>query len=233
MLRNLGIMKKTVIFAVMLNVFVISSCNYGKHNQEQLHLDSLRQDSIKKASAITDSLSLIAWGDAKFGMSEEEVSATKAFKGGYFGYVSRDEVWSLKRVYGLEVLEEIHAEFQEDELYKVFLKSSRVSIRDFKYLENDCAVLTNVFTEKYGKPTFKKDVVSPGELFNDSKEIAVFNIGSKKITIWMSEYEYKYGYRVLIYNSSFPRKKHEPTEEEIMEQKERESKNKETLENSF
>ena len=227
-------MKKLLLLAVLINVFIVSSCNHHKQEQEQARLDSLRKDSILKAMVITDSLSLIAWGDAKFGMSEEEVAATKAFKGALLGtYVSQDEIWSIRRVYGLDCLVEIHAEFEENELCRIFIESDRMSIRDFKYLVNDCSILTNEFAKKYGKPTYQKDEITSRELFNGSKDFAVFNIGSKSIKIFMYESDYKYGYKIIIRNSSFPRKKHEPTEEEITKMKEKEAKDKETLENSL
>lgn len=225
---------KYILYSLIFFLFITSFYGCGVSKKEQERLDSLRNDSIAKAKAIEDSLSLIAWGKAKFGMSEEEIDSTKMFGNEhFFGYASDDYVWSVRRAYNLDALNGINFGFEEDELQYVILESSRRSIREFSYLVNDCKIFISEFTRKYGAPTYVKEDISPIELFADSEDVAIFKIGSKTIRIYLFENSLEYGYKVHISNSAFPKKKHVPTEEELQEEKEKEAEKEQTLENSL
>ena len=82
-------MKK--ILLLLTTILLTIGCNQKQKEQvvsqesnPQLTAAEIRnqeiQDSLKKVR--NDSLALIAWGDAKFGMSMKEVLATETFKGG-------------------------------------------------------------------------------------------------------------------------------------------------------
>ena len=83
-------MKRLHLILLAIVAISLFSCSgsgqRAKHEvaqaDEQARLDSIRKDSIQKAQIINDSLSMIAWGDAKYGMSRKEVKQTIAFKGG-------------------------------------------------------------------------------------------------------------------------------------------------------
>lgn len=80
---------KTIIFTFL--IFCTFSCN----NQVKKQIEQNRLDSIawveKRSIEIADSIkkvmqkeqSLVAWGDAKFGMSQNETLKTRAFEGSY------------------------------------------------------------------------------------------------------------------------------------------------------
>ncbi len=83
------------------------------------------QDSLKKAK--TDSLALIAWGDAKFGMSMKEALATEAFKGGdkYSNSITMDfdKKSKLGNAIGLSMFMILETEFKENELYLIRIEN--------------------------------------------------------------------------------------------------------------
>lgn len=79
-------MKK--IATVLILILLIISCNHknkGLINPQDsdsiIRVEKRNQEIQDSLNQIrTDSLSLIAWGDAKFGMSIKEVLATESFK---------------------------------------------------------------------------------------------------------------------------------------------------------
>lgn len=221
----------------------ICSCNGGKEKaKERARLDSLEQDSIRKAQAITDSLSLIAWGDTKFGMTKQEVMASKSFSG-YPSTVKEtgedDYLMDLKKSSQLIILyhlykdPSIYAHFRENELYQVTIESAHLYASEIEELANDCMTFTNEFSKRYGEPEYLRPTVSISDFKNHELKIASFKIGNKSIWIGLEEMDSEYRYAVYIENSTFPKKKHIPTDEELKEQKIKEAKDKELRENSF
>lgn len=87
--------------------------------------------------------------------------------------------------------------------------------------------------KKYGEPDYLIDRVSIMNFSNHELKIASFTIGSKKIWIGLLEKDSEYKYKINIYNTVYPKKKHEPTEEELKAQKEKKLKEQETRDNSF
>ena len=185
------------------------------------------QDSLKKVR--NDSLALIAWGDAKFGMSMKEVLATESFKNGYkysskdFNSISMDfdKIWKLKEIFNLNLsVGQLEAYFQEDELTKIEIESYKLTADKIKELVADCDIFIKNFTNKYGNPSYQCSRVNilnfeAGTVFTYAR----FRIGSKSITIKLGERNsgHKYYYIIYIENDKFPQKKHVMTEKEKRE----------------
>lgn len=196
------------------------------------------QDSLKQVK--TDSLASIAWGDAKFGMTMKEVLATESFKGGdkYTNSIVMEHNCQreFERVFGLNELFLINAIFQDNELTQISIKSFDLTANQIDDLVKDCDIFIKNFTEKYGKPIYKKDKVNISE-FNSKKDFiyAKFQTGNKTITMQLSEFsgQYQYYYKVIIDNDKFPQKKHVQTKKEKKEEQRRMKEAKEIKENSF
>ena len=144
--------------------FSLSSCGLKERGQanarERARLDSLKNDSVKKAKVLVDSLALVAWGDTKFGMSKQEVIASKAFNGeketvsekGEDTYVmDYDKEVELQRLYNLNKKPVVRAYFKENELYCVTLESVHYYASDVMDLANDCGIITKEFMKKCGE----------------------------------------------------------------------------------
>lgn len=200
------------------------------------------QDSLNEARI--DSLSSIAWGTAKFGMSIKEVLATEAFKkgrkGSYKNYTTVsmdfDNKWKLKEVFNLYLTpSEFDAYFLEDELTKIQIESSKLSATELNGLIADCDIFIKNFTDKYGSPSYELRKVNIAFVSGEEFTYTRFRIGSKSITIKLGKMrsEHKYYYVIIIDNNKFPIKKHVPTEEEIKEEQRRIEEAKRIKENSF
>lgn len=244
-------MKK--IATILILLLLIISCNHKnkgliipqdsdsiirveKRNQEI-------QDSLNQIR--TDSLSLIAWGDAKFGMSMKEVLATESFKNGYkysskdFNSISMDfdKLWKLKEIFNLNLsVDRLKAYFQEDELTKIEIESNELTADIIKELVVDCDILIKNFTDKYGSPSYQCSRVNilnfeAGTVFTYAR----FRIGSKSITIKLGERSsgYKYYYIIYIENDKFPQKRHIQTEKEKREEQKRMEEAEKIRNNSF
>lgn len=244
-------MKK--IATVFILILLITSCNHKnkgliipqdsdsiikveKRNQEI-------QDSLNQIR--TDSLSLIAWGDAKFGMSMKEVLATESFKNGYkysskdFNSISMDfdKIWKLKEIFNLNLsVGQLEAYFQEDELTKIEIESYKLTADKIKELVADCDIFIKNFTNKYGNPSYQCSRVNilnfeAGTVFTYAR----FRIGSKSITIKLGERNsgHKYYYIIYIENDKFPQKKHIQTEKEKREEQKRMEEAEKIRNNSF
>ena len=250
-------MKKLLYISIVL---VFCSCNGKQVDKEQkARQDSIlkaQQDSIQKARrdriqkeiAMQDSLALIAWGDTRFGMTKQEVMASKAFRGGDKEKVNTTE-WDsyampfdkrleFERQNGLRELSKIVANFRENELYEVRLESLCESAVHLNDLTHDCYTLIEKFTKRYGAPNSLKKEVTISDL-EDEREINLsdFSIGYnsfKHITVYLCRnYDYEYYYYVSIINFDFPKKKHVPTKEEIEASKKEWELQQEVKNNSF
>ena len=241
-------MKKVLLLP--LTILLTISCNQKTKEQvgtqeakPQLTVAEIRnreiQDSLKKVK--NDSLALIAWGDVKFGMSMKEVLATETFKGGrkYDDSITMEVERELKfkRAFGLNEFWAIEAQFQENELTRIYIESTNLNTANqIDNLKRDCEILINNFTEKYGAPSYKKSKVNISE-FNSGEEFeyAKFQIGDKTITIVLGELssEVKFYYHVYIDNDKFPKKKHIQTEKEKREEQKRMEEAEKIRNNSF
>ena len=239
-------MRKVLLLLPMMLITI--SCNHKQKEQTEspqtktLTATEIRnqeiQDSLKQVK--TDSLALIAWGDAKFGMTMKEVLATKSFKGGdkysnwiVMGY-ERERIFTSS--IGVNNIASIETEFKENELTRINIKSYNLTANYIDDLVRDCNIFIRNFTEKYGNPSYQKDKVNISE-FNSGEEFeyAKYQIGDKTITILLGEQsrEVKFYYKIYIENDKFPKKKHVQTEKEKKEEQRRMKAAKEIKENSF
>ena len=239
-------MRKVLLILPMMLITI--SCNHKQKEQTEspqtktLTATEIRnqeiQDSLKQVK--TDSLALIAWGDAKFGMTMKEVLATKSFKGGdkysnwiVMGY-ERERIFTSS--IGVNNIASIETEFKENELTRINIKSYNLTANYIDDLVRDCNIFISNFTKKYGNPSYQKDKVNISE-FNSGEEFeyAKYQIGDKTITILLGEQsrEVKFYYKIYIENDKFPKKKHVQTEKEKKEEQRRMKEAKEIKENSF
>lgn len=239
-------MKKVFVLLLCLMTISFNSCNIKERGQqkaqERARIDSLRNDSIIKANALNDSLAEIAWGDVKFGMTKQEVMASKAFGGDktkvketgsdYYD-MPYNKCSDIRNLYKLSSHPSITASFKENELYQIWIESYNKYASELEDLANDCGIYVVEFMKKYGEPDYLNKNVSIIDFKNHQFKIATFTIGSKEIWVGLKEKDSEYKYVVIISNSSYPKKKHVPTEQELKEQKEKEAKEKEVRENSF
>lgn len=240
-------MKKVLL--LLLTILVTIGCNQKQKEQvvsqesnPQLTAVEIRnqeiQDSLKKVR--NDSLALIAWGDVKFGMSMREALATEIFKGGnkYDDSITMEfeRKRNFKKAFGLNNLASFWGEFKEKELYRIYIQSNYLTANRINDLVSDCDIFIKNFTEKYGKPSYKKSKVNISE-FNsgDEFEYAKFQIGDKTITIALGELssEVKFYYHVYIDNDKFPKKKHVMTEKEKREEQKQKEETEKIRNNSF
>lgn len=240
-----------VILLIVTILFTVS-CNQ-KQKEQTVNEESYVQRAAEKRNqeiqdslneARIDSLSSIAWGDAKFGMSIKEVLATEAFKKGrkgtYKNYTTVsmdfDNKWKLKEIINLYLTpSEFDAYFLEDELTKIQIESYGLSATELKELVADCDIFIKNFTDKYGSPSYELRKVNIAFVSGEEFTYTRFRIGSKSITIKLGKMrsEHKYYYVIIIDNNKFPIKKHGPTEEEIKEEQRRIEEAKRIKENSF
>lgn len=263
-----------VIFTIAL---AFSSCNYAEKQQQrelkqqQYELERARRDSVEKARkdsiaqkekerelariAHEDSLAIIAWGDAKFGMSKKEVLRTKAFRGATTKYgnmipMESDKEYAIKSALGLNNSISVWIDFDgktENEATRVRI-SALVNWKDFNGLVNDMKIIIKEFIAKYGEPNDNYrylDVLSYRDVDKLGKYkrllIAKWIIGSdtrkngtKYIELYVSASTTTlYEYNIYIYNTAFPKHPKEKTQQEIQAEKERERKSKEAVENAF
>ena len=239
-------MRKVLLLLPMMLITI--SCNHKQKEQTEspqtktLTATEIRnqeiQDSLKQVK--TDSLALIAWGDAKFGMTMKEVLPTKSFKGGdkysnwiVMGY-ERERIFTSS--IGVNNIASIETEFKENELTRINIKSYNLTANYIDDLVRDCNIFISNFTKKYGNPSYQKDKVNISE-FNSGEEFeyAKYQIGDKTITILLGEQsrEVKFYYKIYIENDKFPKKKHVQTEKEKKEEQRRMKEAKEIKENSF
>lgn len=239
-------MKKIMYLLMYMAIVGMTSCGIKERAQqkkdETARQDSLKNDSIMKAEALNDSLSEIAWGDLKFGMTKQEVMVSKAFGGDkqkvketgndYYSMAYEKES-NIQDIYKLNNRPNFCAYFKENELYYITIDSYYKYASEIETLANDCGVFVVEFMKKYGEPDYLIDKVSIMNFSNHELKIASFTIGNKKIWIGLLEKGYEYKYKISIYNSVYPKKKHNPTEEEIKAQKDKERKTDEIRSNSF
>ena len=246
-LFNNEIMKK--ILLLLTTILLTIGCNQKQKEQvvsqesnPQLTAAEIRnqeiQDSLKKVR--NDSLALIAWGDAKFGMSMKEVLATETFKGGkkYDDSIamefSREQ--NFKKAFGLETPSGVWAEFKDKELYRIYIKSKYLTASRIDDLVKDCDIFIKKFTEKYGAPSYKNSKIDISE-FNPEENFvyAKFQIGDKMIAIELGELrsDVRFYYHIYIDNSKFPKKKHVMTEKEKREEQKQKEETEKIRNNSF
>lgn len=224
-------MRKILLLITMILLTI--SCNHKP--KEQIEIPETKtltaaekrnqeiQDSLKQLKI--DSLALIAWGDAKFGMTTKEAIATETFKGGdkYSDRIVMEynREREFKKSFGLDDLSMIKAFFQMNELTSIIIGSNVLTANYIDNLTRDCDIFIRNFTKKYGEPSFKKEQVNITD-FNSGEEFiyAKYQIGDKSITIVLGEerLDILFYYKIYIENDQFPKKKHVQTEKEKKEE---------------
>lgn len=195
-----------------LVILCLISCVYKKKDLERRadevrkenadRLKRIEQDSILQVS---DSLAAIAWGDALFSMTREELMNTKTFSDGvsmdYGIEMNYDILKQFKDRYDLPCLESIKAYIVNDALSYIFIYSKNVEPRDFTKLERECVIFKNEFYRIYGQPKSTKDASITDFDSDGNQSLALFNVKghiSKDITIELKKDEYYYSYFISI-----------------------------------
>ena len=227
--------------AYLLSIIIfISSCDNKKKMREQQTHDSIAQVEKDKLDSIEnihlDSLIMIAWGDAQFGMSMKEALKTKALKnckvdGNELSFPTEN----LNIANNTVDIKSFRIFFENDELKEILISSSSQYANRLNDLENDARNIAYEFQKKYGKPTYSFDEqVSINDFDDDLLEIKGWNMKSyeKTINVYLGrKNENKYFYLISIENSNFPTKKSkriytEKEKKQIRERKEREEQEK-------
>lgn len=195
-------------------LLICCSCNYQqKKQEEQKKLDSIalvEQRSIEIADSIKAAIqkeqSLIAWGDAKFGMTTKDLKNTKTFKGGYFCEYFVSPSLENEKIDGY-LFSNIKALLHNDTLYRVEIMTFS---QNAKYIDNELTRAANIlkkgFTTKYGAPEIHNPTPTILDIKPDNPTLMYsWNIGPKSINIYMEESDIDYEYRAtcVIYNSKF------------------------------
>ena len=185
----------------------------------------IRLAALKRERERLDSLSIIAWGDAKFGMTQKEVRSTAQFrnmqKDKYFNYnghvrfaAPKSTTKQIKEAFDLFYWEPtLYAEFygkNNDELIEVTLVSHDFEWDYYKYMVDDYKTIANYLSEQYGKPEKSNlDIERYSLKDDDFQNIATWKISSKTITLYISSNRSKYRYLFCIDNYEYPKTKNE------------------------
>ncbi len=238
-------MKYFFIFLGSLFFYSFYSCSSKQSSQDKERVDSLRKDSIVKSQITRDSLALVAWGDTKFGMSQQEVASSEAFniknnnliikESGYsYCIMPQEQITNLMKIFRFNrAPKQILANFKDNELYLISIDYSGDDAYGIEELYEDCITFTKEFQKKYGEPKYLRQKMSISDFHDHECVISYFELGSKTIWVGLTENYYKYGYKIHIKNNDFPQKVHELTEEEIKEKEKRAREENEIRNNSF
>lgn len=224
-------MKKILFLAIIASLLM--GCNTNKQRQKkQEYQDSIakvekREQEIKDSleQIRIDSLALIAWGDAKFGMSQKEVLSTNAFKGSsVFSKETISMKFENKSIANNKMtICKFYAEFEMNELYRIDIKTCPETANYIDDLEIDAIQISNQFENRYGKPVYSLNEEISLSDFNEGDEFVYkkWEIGNKSIYILFGEVYSgsEYYYRIAIVNSTFPLKKDIEKAQRIQEQK--------------
>ena len=237
------------ILLFCLCAFVLCACGNNKAKQleqrKQAIADSIAQVERQRKEMIErariDSLSTVAWGDLRFGMSQKDALKTVSLKNGDVddNTISMDfnTRFALENAFGMRELGYFDVTFEENELSFITIKSYKVDASHIDDLVNDCKILADNFSKKMGEPIMSYDEEINVFTFNEGKMFiyAQYCIGGKCVLIRMGEIYSccEYYYEVYISNSDYPKKKHEPTPEEKARMKKEEEESQLIISNSF
>lgn len=229
-----------------LCVLLLISCNnkQGK-NLERIHSDSIeiarQMENSKLKKLREDSLSVIAWGDLRFGMSKEDALQTVSLKNGDIDNntisMNFETRFYLEQAFGLKEFRTFDVIFEENELSFITIRSANVSASHIDDLVNDCKIFAKNFEKKIGEP-----VMSIGEevnvfSFNEGKNFtfAQYGIGDKCIVISLGETYSgsEYFYKIDINNWQYPKKKRNNTREEEAGHDNEQKRKQDIIDNSF
>jgi hypothetical protein len=210
-------MKKITL--TIITCFALLSCN-NVEKQKKIEREKAISDSIKHVEKIQeelkianenkriDSLSQIAWGDAKFGMSTKHAIKTDAFKEGSI-YKEKGDPYQTIILYSgdtmIDGISNIQASFFNDRLYRIDMESSKKTANYWDTdIQNTTYRLKNLIEEKYGPPTQDNGFPEFHETRPDVyKNVYEWTIGEKQIIIKVGEVYSGSEYKVIcvIYHS--------------------------------
>lgn len=203
---------RRIIYAMMLASMLVSCGQKEKgdleRRREQVRSEkekAARQEEERIANHKSDSLAALAWGDAVWGMTKDEVLHTLAFRNGksydYTIDMDFDRVIKTREAFGLNHLYAIRANMLNNSLCGIYLSSHRLKTEQFDELSKECIFLKNNFYRLYGKPT-KNNKMSFSGFDKDGKQIvAEYHTGhrlGKTITITLNKDGYEYWYETSI-----------------------------------
>lgn len=226
-------------------LLLLCACN-GHQSPKETTLNtankvqSEQKEKARKEKAHIDSISAIAWGSLKFGMSKEEVLKTGVLGNckidGNTISMDFDTRFKLEEVFRLKELRQFDVSFENDELTSVNIKSSIVDASHIDDLVNDCKILAKEFEKKMGKPYKALDEDPTVSSFNEGETFnyATFMAGDKFIEINMGEtYDgSEYFYTVNINNFTYP-KKHKKSQKQTEEENANDNELQKIKDNSF
>lgn len=232
-------MKKLLFLTCLGATIIFSSCSTPNSTKtsEQFVKGSINSTENHRL----DSLSLIAWGDAKFGMSTEEVLMTNTFANAEYEKVDNrydrirlgwKDLSALREAMNLKrSLFELKANFDNGELFQIVIEINGTVWENYEAMVVDAETFTNRFSEKYGMPVshVNPKYVTPTD-FQRGTTYALFKIKSKEIRIKLQK-DRSTGYPtygIYISNSDFPRNPYVKNAEDL--QKEQEIQEKEQSE---
>ena len=200
---------KTYIFLAV--IIILTSCESPEAKKIRLAHEASIMDSIRICNEVeskrVDSLSLIAWGDSKFGMTIEEARQTKAFKDGWVGTANISLGRSSKHIHNLNfMIASFEISFKMNELYRIDIKSDLKDADYISSMKEDLLLLRNGFSDKYGQPLFQTSFSILD--FEHGKEFAYakWKIKGKEIYIVLGERRSRFYYRIAIIHDDFPTK---------------------------
>lgn len=216
------VIKKIIsVLCSLLFILLFSNCRNKQtsYDSAKKYVDSMNvvrersieiEDSIKAIKSKENSL--IAWGDAKFGMSQKEVLNTKAFEGSKVYGNTISMKYENRQITNVKTsIESFEAEFKMGELYCIEIQSYPQTANYIDDLEKDIMEISSKFEERYGKPTYSMNKNIDIFDFNEGDEFLYkkWIIGSKTIYLQFGEVHSgsEYYYRISIDNSDFPTKK--------------------------
>lgn len=202
------------VYYFLLLLCLLASCGNREKSDLERRRDQIRADRERNAEleakrveqAKADSLAAIAWGDAIWGMTKEELLKTLAFRNGKdTGYTiemndARKE--ETRRIFGLKNLLSLRAYFKDGSLQSVFIDSWGVRIDKFDELSRECIMLKNNFYRLYGPTKSDKAISLSGFDSDGLLPVAEYNVNSganKTISIVLRKRGYEYSYSVSIY----------------------------------
>lgn len=233
---------KKILYYITLAAAVIS-CNFQTPKQRALAEEIERQriqDSIKQQNLLDsikmvkdDSLSLIVWGDLKFGMSKKEVRKSPLFNDAniYDDSYAMDmhKEYSFQSAMGLSKSPSIWVRFKGSpmQLYEMEINCGIYDWNELESLKRDISRYVSEFTRIYGEPYYAptkiEDLSWSYLTYHEDVTIAWWKVGTSttKNIIITAEYKSLYcGYEISITNDAFPKK----TQAEIKAEEENRAK---------
>lgn len=235
-------MKRFLFYVILATIAV--GCNFQTPKQRALAEEAERQriqDSIKLQHHLDsikmvkdDSLSLIVWGDLKFGMSKKEVRKSVLFNDATDyddSYaMNMHKEYSFQSAIGLSKSPSVWVRFKGRplQLHEMEIDCVIYDWNEIESLKRDIRRFVKEFTDIYGEPYYAPteiDDLSWSYLtYHEDVTIAWWKIGTattKNIRITAEHGSLYCGYEVRITNDAFPKK----TQAEIeAEEKERAKK---------